>query len=401
MSSVKPIKMERTHEENQERAYIAASRRSDRGLEARFESAKRASKIHKQRTGRSLRVTEQDVINEEIYEEERDDLPTQYQRMAACLQNANADFNQRCQSYLFNHVPMPQAVDDAALVGMRTNCQLQSLVHEGSPPYMQAAQEQLAYRGSMMPWHMPNNTAPRHGHQPYPMPQDGVQKPTQLSYDSHGYPLSLTTPWDSAQSWQQRSQSAQCSPVNATPVDLQWMSPPSRIVLPIKDLYPQGQMISPRQPFPAMPCNCSVTNAPILNAPSILNAPPILNALFEQRNPSQQTSANTQQQPSLQPSQQESLTSPLGPSFDPQSGARMPPLHYDATCEVSAGHCGLRNQNMSIMFSQQRYSYNPNGKLRDSGSQTPWDGPNETSMAPMLDTSFGGFHPSSYMTSLQ
>ncbi|KAK6394849.1 hypothetical protein LTR81_026217, partial [Elasticomyces elasticus] len=78
MSSVKPIKMERTHEENQERAYIAASRRSDRGLETRVVSVKRASEIHKQRTGRSLRVNEQDVMNEEIYEEERDDLPAQH-----------------------------------------------------------------------------------------------------------------------------------------------------------------------------------------------------------------------------------------------------------------------------------------------------------------------------------
>ena len=64
-------------------AYIAASRRSDRSLEARIESARRASEIHKKRTGRALRVTEQDVINEEMYEEEDDDLPTQYQRLNA------------------------------------------------------------------------------------------------------------------------------------------------------------------------------------------------------------------------------------------------------------------------------------------------------------------------------
>ncbi|TGZ80237.1 hypothetical protein EX30DRAFT_349676 [Ascodesmis nigricans] len=70
---VKPVKSERTHEENQERAYIAASRRSDRSLEARVESARRASEIHKRRTGRALRVTEADVLNEEMYEEEEDD----------------------------------------------------------------------------------------------------------------------------------------------------------------------------------------------------------------------------------------------------------------------------------------------------------------------------------------
>ncbi|OQN95103.1 hypothetical protein B0A48_18887, partial [Cryoendolithus antarcticus] len=89
----KPVKTERTHEENQERAYIAASRRSDRSLEARIESARRASEIHKRRTSRSLRVTEADVINEEMYEEEDDDLPMQYRRLTAHLQTQNADFD--------------------------------------------------------------------------------------------------------------------------------------------------------------------------------------------------------------------------------------------------------------------------------------------------------------------
>jgi hypothetical protein len=59
------------------RAYIAASRRSDRSLEARLESARRASEIHKRRTGKALRVTEADVQNEEMYEEE-DDLPASF-----------------------------------------------------------------------------------------------------------------------------------------------------------------------------------------------------------------------------------------------------------------------------------------------------------------------------------
>lgn len=98
--SVRPVKTERTHEENQERAYIAASRRSDRSLEARIESARRASEIHKKRTGRALRVTEQDVINEEMYEEEDDDLPTQYQRLNAHINSSNIMFNKKLQDYI-------------------------------------------------------------------------------------------------------------------------------------------------------------------------------------------------------------------------------------------------------------------------------------------------------------
>jgi hypothetical protein len=81
-------------------AYIAASRRSDRSLEARIESARRASEIHKKRTGRALRVTEQDVINEEMYEEEDDDLPTQYQRLNAHLQTTSVMFNKKLHDYI-------------------------------------------------------------------------------------------------------------------------------------------------------------------------------------------------------------------------------------------------------------------------------------------------------------
>ncbi|KAG9230306.1 hypothetical protein BJ875DRAFT_445157 [Amylocarpus encephaloides] len=113
MPPAKAIKTERTHEENQERAYIAASRRSDRSLEARVESARRASEIHKRRTGRSLRVTEQDVINEEMYEEEDDDLPAQYRRLTAHLQTGSADFNRRLSAYLTNHVAMRSVIEQA------------------------------------------------------------------------------------------------------------------------------------------------------------------------------------------------------------------------------------------------------------------------------------------------
>lgn len=93
ISSVKAMKTERTHEENQERAYVAASRRSDRSLEARLKSAGRASEIHRRWRGRTLRVAEQNVRNEEMYEQEYDDVPTQYLRMTAQFQNQNADLD--------------------------------------------------------------------------------------------------------------------------------------------------------------------------------------------------------------------------------------------------------------------------------------------------------------------
>lgn len=64
----------RSHEENQERAYIAASRRSDRSLEARVQSARMASDIHRKRTGKGFKITEEIVQKEEMYEEEDDDV---------------------------------------------------------------------------------------------------------------------------------------------------------------------------------------------------------------------------------------------------------------------------------------------------------------------------------------
>ena len=94
------------------RAYIAASRRSDRSLEARVESARRASEIHKRRTGRSLRVTEQDVINEEMYEEEDDDIPMQYRRLTAHLQTGSPEFNNKLSAYLTSNVAVRNTLDN-------------------------------------------------------------------------------------------------------------------------------------------------------------------------------------------------------------------------------------------------------------------------------------------------
>ncbi len=54
INQLMPGQTQRSHEENQERAYIAASRRTDRTIEARLPSAKIASDLHKKRTGRGF-----------------------------------------------------------------------------------------------------------------------------------------------------------------------------------------------------------------------------------------------------------------------------------------------------------------------------------------------------------
>ncbi|QKX56245.1 uncharacterized protein TRUGW13939_03346 [Talaromyces rugulosus] len=61
--------IQRSKEENQERAFVAASRRKDRSLDARLESANRASMLHKKRTGKALHITKEIVEREAMYEE--------------------------------------------------------------------------------------------------------------------------------------------------------------------------------------------------------------------------------------------------------------------------------------------------------------------------------------------
>lgn len=100
------LQTERSHEENQERAYIAASRRTDRSLEARVQSARMASEIHKRRTGKSFRISEEIVLKEEMYEEEDDDLPRSYRILGPNMQTGSAEMNYRVDAFLSNKVAM-------------------------------------------------------------------------------------------------------------------------------------------------------------------------------------------------------------------------------------------------------------------------------------------------------
>ncbi|CAN8104848.1 unnamed protein product [Discula destructiva] len=90
---------ERTPSENKERAYVAASRRGDRSIEARLESARSASQCHFERTGKYLKIDENIVRKEEMYEEEDDHLPRAFRTM-------------------FNNTDVPQRFRDASVINM-------------------------------------------------------------------------------------------------------------------------------------------------------------------------------------------------------------------------------------------------------------------------------------------
>ncbi|CAK4022582.1 Hypothetical predicted protein [Lecanosticta acicola] len=218
MPTVKPVRTERTHEENQERAYIAASRRSDRSLEARVESARRASEIHKKRTGRSLRVREEDVMNEEMYEEEDDDLPMQFRRINALhpgLAYNNPAFTDRVNNYLAGQIGVRNYLHQAIFQANQSQYANQFLNPMMQNNFQAGTMSPQAMNGAFnngqpqSPWPSMQNVRPSsHGHaasiqqqQPYsnaatPMPQDSrrpslpVQQGTSPSHSASSLPPS-------------------------------------------------------------------------------------------------------------------------------------------------------------------------------------------------------------------
>lgn len=132
-------------------------------------------------------MTEQDVVNEEMYEEEDDNLPMQYRRLTAHLDTNSADFNRRLAAYLTNHVAMRSALNQAisnSYSGQSTNSQTfpQNTQTMQQPQWPQLAPQQST---GMVPPQMLHRPSNAHRHQPYPTPtsQGGsgskVQSPLQ------------------------------------------------------------------------------------------------------------------------------------------------------------------------------------------------------------------------------
>jgi hypothetical protein len=154
------------------------------------ESARRASEIHKRRTGRSLRVTEQDVVNEEMYEEEDDDLPGQYRRLTAHLQTPSADFNRKLSAYLTTNIGMRAAVEQAVY----NSYAQQNQQHTGMPQYgnsmypspMLAHQAQQQQQQQQQPMSPSTMRSPSFRQAPYPpRPQQLQPQTSQVGHPHH------------------------------------------------------------------------------------------------------------------------------------------------------------------------------------------------------------------------
>ncbi|KAH9905958.1 hypothetical protein F4778DRAFT_779346 [Xylariomycetidae sp. FL2044] len=65
-----------------------------------------ASEIHRRRTGRGLKVSEDIVLKEEMYEEEEDDLPRHYKFLTAHLQTNSPEMNHRVNAFITTQTAM-------------------------------------------------------------------------------------------------------------------------------------------------------------------------------------------------------------------------------------------------------------------------------------------------------
>lgn len=98
-----------------------------------MQSARMASEIHRRRTGRGLKVTEEIVIKEEMYEEEEDDLPRQFRHLTRHLQTNSPTMNHRVSAYI---------TTQAAMASMARYNEVNRLFNE-SFPSAAAYQQQL------------------------------------------------------------------------------------------------------------------------------------------------------------------------------------------------------------------------------------------------------------------
>jgi len=69
-----------------------------------------ASDIHRKRTGKSFKISEEIVTKEEMYEEEDDDLPRSLRVLTSHLKTGSPDFDFKLQSFVANRVVMASMV---------------------------------------------------------------------------------------------------------------------------------------------------------------------------------------------------------------------------------------------------------------------------------------------------
>ena len=375
------------------RAYIAASRRSDRSLEARLESAKRASDIHKRRTGRSLRVTESDVINEEMYEEEDDDLPLQYRRLTAHLNTNSPDFNRRLASYVTGNIAMRQILEDA--ISKSSQTPQQSYFNTGhnlqhmqntQQPWMQSNAQSTTSRAYPNPMLPPNmvNQASTYRRSPYPSPlgpggyhQRIQRRPSSISVP-HQSPIvpsgqiTPESPGDASQKTEQRRSSASVAEAPEA-------SPPCHDNSKSTTLQEPTFSTSPSASYPS-------AQAQMRGGSSTSIAP-------HQQNDHQLKVDESHDTRSLFFPQSQNMPTPPGPqglyplsTSVPLETQQFLPSGYDLNPSSLP-----QSASSEHLMQQPFYSYNPNN-TRSRNMHPSFDGMSQTLAPGALDTTLDGYN---------
>lgn len=354
-------------------------------MEARVESARRASEIHKRRTGRSLRVTEQDVVNEEMYEEEDDDLPMQYRRLTAHLQTTNADFDRRLAAYLTNHVAMRTAlgaaVSDSYVHPQYTNAP------QFANQMSQYSQPQPQYPNPMLPPQMVARSPQSFRQSPYAMPGQQDYRP-----NFHNRPASIAAPQE-LHGFQQNFNSPQ-SPI--TP----FKQEDRRMSLPVHGIQPVGQAQAQQTAQPISPPSISRTSSStsLANLKHEAAQQGLVNG--QSSSPKQERPASASRQQSRPQMKIPNFPSPFPASFGNYSSNDSNPLPFTTTLpnesqqllgpslDPNDPFTAMLLGNQEYRPQQSFYSYNPNGSSKSKGLSSPsgYDGMNQTLAPGMLDT---------------
>jgi hypothetical protein len=132
-------------------------------------------------------VTEQVVINEEVYEEEEeDDLPPQYQRLTAHLQTNSTAFNQRLAAYLTGQIGVRSAVDQYLSNPYAQKFQNPQQSQPSQPMYQYPGMAQQFHPQIM---HQSGSPTSMYRQAPYPMPNLHQRQPAM-----HGRSASIANP---------------------------------------------------------------------------------------------------------------------------------------------------------------------------------------------------------------
>lgn len=340
-------------------------------------------------------MTEQDVINEEMYEEEDDDLPMQYRRLTAHLQTQNADFDRRLAAYLTNHVAMRSALGQAVSDAWQNN-QFNNIGQFMNPAMMQqqpSYQQGFPQQPSQMPPPQTMNRSPTSYRQsPYPLPN---AQNFQMKQPPHGRSFSMASPAEFHQ--HQQPGSTHASPVDSAKLEDRRMSLPSQAMMPQTPMsQTAAQQSSHSSPVASISRNGSSTNlaGQHQQSPQQQPTPPHQGRPHANRQGSQ---ASFQGFP-----QGQNMLDPLTTTLPVESQQLLAGAPLDLSDPMGSIFMPQQAQN-SYQPRKPVYSYNPNGKPKSSGSPTSngampqmpmpgVSGMNQTLAPSMLDT--GNFNAS-------